>query len=287
MGGRRLQGFEYYLGIGAFAGIMAGMLGVGGGIVIVPSLIWVFLSFGFALDYVPQLAIGTSLATILFTTLSATRVHHSASVVDWVVFNQMFFGLIAGVVIGAWVASYLSGVILQGLFGVFLFYAAWRMIQFRASSANNHSVKANPDIVKKDIEDNQSDGQMPMYAMGGVIGLVSSFFGIGGGTLTVPFLRSRQVPIRRAVGTSAACGIPIAVVGSISYMVAGWGRPDLPTGAVGYIYWPALLGVWLSSIIGAQVGAKLSHRMEAQWLSGIFALLLCVVAVKLIVSSIT
>lgn len=258
-----MQALEWYLMLGAIAGTLAGLLGVGGGLIIVPALILIFQSLNFHDAVLTHMAIGSSLATITLTAMSSIRTHHQAGKVDWSIMRRLSVGIVLGVALGAWIADALPGTALQGLFGLFTLWAAVQM-GFRLKPKPNRSLP-------------QSGG---MVVAGGVIGTVSSLFGIGGGSLTVPFLVWCQVAMQRAVGTSAACGLPIAVIGSISYMVMGWEEAGLPGMTTGYVYWPAVLGIVMTSTLFAHLGAKWAHRLPADRLKRFFALLLGVIGVK-------
>lgn len=243
-----------YLLLGAVAGVLAGLLGVGGGLVIVPVLVALWKMDGLTAAHIMQLAVGTSLATIVFTSISSVRAHHRKGAVLW----PAFWRLAPGVVIGAWlsaaVAVHLPGAALKDVFGVFELLVALQMgFGVRAS--------AHRDL----------PGRWGMGLAGAVIGAVSSIIGIGGGTMTVPFLSWCSVSMQRAIGTSAACGLPIAVGGTLGYIAMGWGADGLPAWSAGYVYLPALLGISAASIVFAPLGAALAHRMSTQLLRRIFA----------------
>jgi len=248
-----------YALLGAFAGTLAGLLGVGGGLVIVPVLI--FLWQPEVLGGVPlggsqamQLAIGTSLAVIVFTSMSSVSAHHRRGSVLWPVFWRLTPGILVGAFLGAKLASSLPQDALKTVFGLFELLVAAQM----SVAAHRMKQRAMP-------------GPIGMGLVGAVIGSVSALVGIGGGTMTVPFLSACRVRMQHAVGTSAACGLPIAVGGALSYVVLGWGNAQLPTGSVGFVYGPALLGIAVTSMLFAPLGAALAHRLPTSVLKKIFA----------------
>jgi uncharacterized membrane protein YfcA len=253
-----------YLATGAAAGLLAGLFGLGGGVILVPALIWVFGHMGVASDWIPHLAVGTSLATIIGTGGASAHAHHRRGAVRWDLFRR----LAPGIVLGAWLGAALAGLLpelwLKRLFAVFLLYVGATLLLGSAAPA----ARALP-------------GRLGLGLTGVGIGALSALVGIGGGTLTVPFLVRSGLDLRRAVATSAACGVPIAVAGAIGFVVMGWGRAGLPAGATGFVYWPAVLTILLASIPTAPLGARLAHGLPLAVLRRLFALLLLGVAVRL------
>ncbi|MCG8668116.1 MAG: sulfite exporter TauE/SafE family protein [Pseudomonadales bacterium] len=252
--------------LGVVAGLIAGLLGVGGGIVIVPVLIFTFQLLQFSEQVLTHMAVGTSLATIIITSFGSVKQHHAKGAVRWDIFKSLAVGLAIGAFAGAEVADLLNGRILQILFGGFALLIAMQMALGLAPNAR----RGLPN-------------QVGLMASGGVIGVASAVFGIGGGSLTVPFLTLCNVKMQEAVGTSSAGGMPIAIAGAIGFVLAGWGVQTLPSFSVGYIYLPALLGIGITSIIFSQVGAKLAHRLPATTLKRCFAVILVFVGIKLII----
>ncbi|WP_211455299.1 sulfite exporter TauE/SafE family protein [Collimonas antrihumi] len=259
--------FFSYIALGAGTGILAGLLGIGGGIVIVPALIFLFSMQGMAPDYVQHLALGTSMASILFTSLSSLRSHHAHGAVDWAIVKRITPGILIGTLLGAWLASKLSSEILKMIFIGFVYFVAAQML---------FNIKPKPSRALP-----QSSG---MLMSGGVIGVFSSFVGIGGGTLLVPFMTNCNVPLRRVIGTSAAIGFPIALAGSIGFIASGFGNAALPRLSIGFIYLPALLGIALVSMMTAPIGARLAHALPVSRLKKMFALLLIAVGTKMLLS---
>lgn len=254
-----------YLLLGAGAGVLAGLFGVGGGLVIVPVLAWVFIEQGMDADLIMHLAIGTSLATIWVTSLASIRAHHRRGAVQWPLVRGLIPGILVGGLLGAWVADLLPTLALRRFFGVFEILVALQMLWAREYKAHF-----------------AAPGKLGLSAAGGLIGTVSALLGIGGGTLTVPYLVWIGVAMRQAVATSAACGLPIAVAGSVGFVLAGWGEPGLPRYSSGYVYWPAWAGVAFASSLTAGLGAYLAHRLPTRLLRRLFAVLLAVVGLKML-----
>ena len=257
--------YALYLCLGIVAGLISGLFGLSGGVVIVPILIFTFAAQGFSPDILTHLAIGTSLATIIVTSISSIFAHHKRSAVLWPVVIWLTPGIIFGAACGATFAASIGGPLLQLSFGVFLCLVAMTMV----FSLQPDGVRSLPGIVGKSI-------------MGAVIGFVSSIFGIGGGSLSVPGLSWFKVPMKNAVATSAACGLPIAVSGTFTYLVQGWGEVNLPVGAWGFVYVPAFIGIVCASAFSAKWGARLAHQLPADILRLGFAVLLLVVGVRFI-----
>lgn len=255
-----------YLALGAFAGVMAGLLGVGGGLIIVPVLAWIFHGQGMATAIVMHLAIGTSLATIVLTSIASVRAHHQHGAVLWPVVWRLTPGIIVGTWLGAAVASALPSAALSRIFAVFVLAVAAQMA-FGAKPAPQRGLP----------------GAVGMTVTGGIIGAVSAIVGIGGGSLTVPFLTWCNTAMRQAVATSAACGFPIALAGSLGFIVTGWQVLERPAWSLGYVYLPALVGVAAASMLSAPLGAKLAHTLPTATLKKVFAVFLALVGTKMLI----
>ncbi|MGS2724335.1 sulfite exporter TauE/SafE family protein [Porticoccus sp. GXU_MW_L64] len=253
-----------YLLLGVFAGFLGGLFGLGGGVVIVPLLIISFSAQGFDPQILTHLAIGTSLATIVITSISATWIHHRNNAVLWNVFVQLAPGIAIGAALGGVIAALLSGAVLQLAFGVL-------MVAVAIQSGLALKPKAHRDL----------PGGLANGAAGGAIGVLSALFGIGGGSLTTPYLLWCNQSIHRAIATSAACGLPIGLFSAVSFMAAGWGK-ELPQGALGYIYLPAFVGIALAATVSARWGAGLAHRLPAVLLRRLFALVILVFGMRFI-----
>ncbi len=259
--------FSLYLALGALAGTLAGLFGIGGGLVIVPVLIFSLGLQGISPDIAAHMAVGTSLATIVFTSLSSIRTHHLHGAIRWEIFRPMAVGIVIGALIGAWTASLLSGPTLELIIGVFVIFVGFKML-FNIDPKPSRSV---PDV-------------KGLGLAGALIGWASAIFGIGGGTLTVPYLSRCNVKMQHAVGVSAACGLPIALSGALGNLWTGWNDPALPEYSLGFIYLPALFGIILTSVVFARVGATLAHRLNATLLKRFFAVLLLLVGLRFLLS---
>lgn len=255
----------YYFLLGSVAGLVAGLLGVGGGLIIVPALVLLLGMQGIDPMHIMHIAIGTSLATIIVTSISSSWAHHRHGAVQWWVFARLSPGIVVGALLGAVIADYLSADILRRVFGVFELIVAAQML----TGARPNAHRAVP-------------GTAGMFGAGSVVGAISSVVGIGGGTMTVPFLVWCNVAMRKAVATSAACGLPIAIAGASGYILTGWNESGLPAWSSGYIYWPAFGGIVVMSIIFAPLGAWLAHRLPVASLKKIFALLLFVIGIRML-----
>ena len=254
-----------YIGIGVFAGVLAGLLGVGGGLVIVPLLGFAFAAQGLPPEHIQHLALGTSLATIIFTSISSFMSHHRRGAVEWAAVRRIAGGIVGGTFGGTWIAAGLSTGWLKWFFAGFLIVVAAQMLL---------DFKPKPSRTLP--------GAAGMLATGGGIGFISSLVGIGGGTMSVPFLVWCNLPVRSAIGTSAAIGFPIALAGAAGYVVNGWGAAGLPAGSLGYVYLPALVAVSAASAATAPMGAWLAHRLPVRPLKRGFAVFLLAVAGRLI-----
>lgn len=258
--------FLLYLVLGAAAGVLAGLFGVGGGIIIVPVLVLSFTAQGVDPQVLTHLAVGTSLATIIFTSINSVMEHHRKGAVQWPIFAWMTLGILLGAGLGSLTAASIQGPMLQKIIGVFAIVIAIQM----ALDLKPRASRAVPS-------------KLGLTAAGGVIGWASAIFGIGGGTLNVPFLTWRSLPMQQAVATSSACGLPIAVASALSFMLIGWSQPQLPEWSLGYVYLPAMVGIAFTSMFFARFGARLAHKLSPRLLKRLFALLLLCVGVSFLV----
>lgn len=254
-----------YLGFGAVAGLLAGLLGVGGGLVVVPIVSFTLVQMGCPIEHIQHIAVGTSFSTIVFTSISSFSAHHKRGSVAWPIVFKISPAIVIGVLVGGYVASFLHTTWLQIIFLLFLSYAASQMLL---------------DIKPKSSR--ELPGTVGLGAAGGFIGFISSLVGIGGGTLIIPFLTWCNVPMRMAVGSSAAIGLPIAVTGAVIYVVTGWGVEGLPEYSFGYIYLPALIGIATASVLTAPLGSAISHRLPIPMLKKAFAALIIVVGLRML-----
>jgi uncharacterized protein len=256
-----------YLLIGLLAGVIGGLMGLGGGIVIVPALYFLFVWQGFPAEVVMQLAVATSLATIIFTAISSTRAHHLRGAVLWSAVRGLTPGIIIGAVLGGFIVALVPSDTLRVAFGLFEIAVAAQI----AFSARPPPQRTLP-------------GRGGQFAAGGLIGSLSTILGIGGGTLTVPFLLWCNTGIHKAVATASACGLPIALVGTITLIISGWQQPDLPADTLGFVYWPAAAAIIVASIIAAPWGVRLAHALPVNILRRVFAVVLALIGLRMILS---
>lgn len=254
-----------YLAIGAAVGFLAGLLGIGGGMVMVPMLFFVFSAKGFPHEQLMHFALATGLATIAFTSLSSVRAHHRHQSVDWRVASAMAPGIVAGSLGAALVAGFVPTRPLAMFFTAFMFYASAQMF-FEAKPAPTRGLP----------------GTAGLFAVGAGIGGVSSILAAGGAFLSIPFLLRCNVPLRRAIGTAAANGFPIAVAGTVGYVLHGLRVPDLPAGSLGFVYLPALALIVAASIPIAPLGARVAHRLPVRRLRVVFSLMLLALALRML-----
>jgi uncharacterized membrane protein YfcA len=246
--------------LGVAVGFMSGLFGIGGGFTIVPVLVEVFTREGFAVRHVLPTAIGTSAATIVFTTFASARAHHARGAVDWPIVRAMAPGLVVGSLIGPQIASALPFAVMAAVFGSFTWLTALRMVRSR------------PPVATRTLP-----GAFAMSAMGAVIGLFAGLVGTGGAFLAVPFLTRCNIKVHTAVASSAAMGLPIATAATLGYIAAGLRHSDgLPPYAIGYVYLPAVVVIVACSVVLAPVGARVAHAWSQQRLRRAFAALLAV-----------
>ena len=262
--------YAWFIVAGAFAGLCAGLFGVGGGMVIVPVLVWIFTVYNFSPEVVTHLAIGTSLATIVVTSISSLTAHNKRGGVRWDIWRNMALGLVIGSLIGAGVADAIDGDVLQAIIGVGALLIAFKMLFL---SNKEQPSKPLPPVGIQ-------------FGAGASIGLASSIFGIGGGSLTVPFLNWAGLSMKQSVGTAAACGLPIALAGAVGFAWFGKGMVNLPDGTIGFVHITGFLFISAASFVTAKVGAKLAHQLPALMLKRAFGILLLFAGGQLLLSSI-
>ncbi len=262
--------YVWFLLAGAFAGVCAGLFGVGGGLIIVPVLMAIFKAYGYPSEVITHLAVGTSLATIVVTSISSMQSHHKRGGVRWDVWRNMSGGLVLGSLFGAFVAEKLKSQQLAILIASMALFMGIKMLMAKKS-----------DAVAK--------GSLPpapvQFGVGGLIGMASAVFGIGGGSFTVPFLSRFGLTMQQAVGTSAACGLPIAIAGALGFMFFGKDVQGLPREAIGFVHITAFVCISVMSFIFAKVGAKLAHQLPASTLKRMFGGLLLIVGSKMMWSA--
>lgn len=252
--------FELAL-LGIATGFLAGLLGIGGGMLMVPFITILLTDKGYPAEYTVKMAVATSLATICFTSLSSVRAHHRRGAVRWPIVRLLAPGIVLGSLIGAQLAVALPGKVVSVLFSIFVAFSATQMFL-------NRRPKPSRTL----------PGRIGTFSMGGLIGILSSLVGAGGAFISVPFMTWCNVRIHEAVGTSAALGFPIALAGTLGYIWAGQDMPQMPPGSIGYLYLPGLVVISLASISTAPLGARTAHGMDIRPLQKVFAGVLYVLA---------
>jgi uncharacterized membrane protein YfcA len=256
-----------YLAIGLIAGFLAGLLGIGGGALVVPMLVFAFTAQQFPPEHLLHLALGTSMATIVFTSISSMRAHDAHGAVDWRIARALAPGMLAG--------SF-GAALLAGLMPTRMLAMAFTALAFAVGT------QLLLDLKPKNTR--ELPGTAGIFAAGAVIGGVSSLAAAGGAFLAIPFLAWCNVPLRRAIGTASATGLPIALSGSAGYMVQGWSAAGLPAASLGYVYLPALGLVSVMSMLAAPFGARLAHRLPVRRLRMVFALMFYALAARMLAS---
>ncbi len=244
--------------LGLCTGFLAGLLGIGGGMLMVPFMTLIMSHRGISGDLAVKMAIATSMATIMFTSMASVRAHHRRGAVRWDIVKSLAPGImLGGALASVGMFSVLKGAYLAVFFGLFVSYSATQMLRNKKPQAH----RAMP-------------GPAGQVAAGGVIGFLSGLVGAGGGFVSVPFMVSRNVPMHNAVGTSAALGFPIALANTVGYIVSGSALEGLPDGSLGYVWLPALAVIGACSVLTAPWGAKIAHRLPVALLKRVFAVLL-------------
>ena len=250
-----------FLVLGAAVGFAAGLLGIGGGMLLVPFITLLLTAKHFNPELIVHMAIATSLATIMFTSISSVRAHHKRGAVSWHIVKLLAPGILIGSWIGPWIGKQMNSTMLAAFFGVFVMSSATQMLLDKKPSAT------------RDLP-----GTGGMFAAGGGIGVLSGLVGAGGGFVSVPFMSWCNVKIHNAVATSAALGFPIALAGTLSNVYYGLQMPGLLEGSLGFIYLPALLVISAASVFTAPLGARTAHRLPVKSLKKVFAVMLYALA---------
>ncbi|AGH39407.1 Permease [Bibersteinia trehalosi USDA-ARS-USMARC-188] len=257
--------FISFLILGAVAGFLAGLFGIGGGMIIVPTLVWLLPQMGVANELLMSIALGTSFATIVFTTFSAAQRHNKLGNVEWSVAKFFVPALMTAVFISGLLVSDLPKEIMTKIFGTLVLYMAIKMF-----------LALKPKQTETKPMTTQS-----MLIGGGIIGVLSSFAGIAGGAFIVPFLNSRGVELKRAIGTSSFCGCLLGAAATISFIISGWKNPNLPEYSLGYVYLPALFGIAATSIFTSKIGASMANKLPVATLKKAFAIMLMLIALNM------
>ena len=252
------------LGLGT--GFLAGLLGIGGGMVMVPFLTRILIQRGVSSDLAVKMAIATAMATILFTSLSTMRAHQRRGAIRWDIVRGMAPGIVlGGLAAGAGVFALVKGQALALFFAVFVGYTATQMLRATAPKPSR-----------------QLPGRAGQAAVGGGIGFLAGLVGAGGAFIAVPFMTRCNVPIHNAVATGAAIGFPIALASTAGYVIGGWTQPAPLAGALGFLYLPALAAVSLASVSIAPLGARVAHALDVRQLRRIFAVMLYLLAADML-----
>jgi uncharacterized membrane protein YfcA len=252
------------IALGSIVGFLAGLLGIGGGLIIVPALVYLLPLVGVSSEVVMPMALGTSLGAIVITSTSAALAHHRQKNIPWHLARQLMILVAVGALMGAFIADSLSSEALTGFFSfVVILLAAYMLLSINASK--ERSLPAS----------------YVLQALSFITGVISSLMGIAGGAILVPSLSFFGVPVRHAIGIATACGVMVALFGSLGYIITGFNLPNLPEWSVGYLYFPALLGIVLSSSIFAPIGVKYASKLPIKTLKKFFAVFLIIVAIKM------
>ncbi len=249
---------------GIFAGSAAGLFGIGGGIIVVPALEFIFLRMGFPLSIAMHVAIGTSLGIMITTSLASVITHHRRGAVRWDIFRKMVLGIAVGACLGTVAISQLPGKTLHIAFAVFLFISAIQLFM-------KLRPKKRPHLP-----------HLPFFSLiASLIGFIAAALGIGGSIMTVPLLVIFDIDILFAIATASACSLPIAIVGSLTSIYTGWHHPLLPSSSIGFVDLKAVIIVTITSMLFAYLGARLAHRTNPVLLRSLFAFLLIFISLQM------
>lgn len=256
-----------YAVTGALVGFLAGLLGIGGGMTLVPILAALFTAQMLTADHNVHLALATAMASAAFTSSASVREHHKHGAVDWTIVKRMVPGMMTGSLLSTFASGWISQRALAIAFAVIVYVAATQML-----------------LGKKPKAARSLPGPGPMFAIGAVIGVLSGLVSAGGTFLIMPVMLYCGVAMHTAIGTGAAIGIPVTVIGTLGYIAAGWRVADLPEYHLGFVFLPALAALVAGSIFTAPMGARLAHKLPVTTLKRIFALLMYALATKMVVS---
>lgn len=250
---------------GSIAGFIAGLFGIGGGIIVIPVTLWVLNSQQVNQEHIQHIAIGTSFTVMLFTTFVSSLAQYKQKAILWSVLKPMAPGIILGSFTGSFLASYIPSKNLQVVFIAFCYLIALRtLLGFKAKSSWSLPGKAG------------------LFGVSSSIGTLSSLLGIGGGILNVPFMLASKIPIKQAIGTSAALSWTISLIGVISYLILGLKTPNLPEGTLGFCYLPIAITLAITTSLFAPLGVKLAHKLPSKFLQSLFAILILVVSTQIL-----
>jgi uncharacterized membrane protein YfcA len=258
--------FIMYMLCGALMGFFAGLLGIGGGIIGIPLLLLLFNMQGMSQSVAMHMAIGTLFTTVMVTSISTIYSHYKKSMILFPIFKKILIGTLVGCVLGILISNHLSATILQRIFGIFLLILAFYMLL-------NIEIKS----------DREFPGKINVFIITLMIGTVSGMLGLGGGVLIVPYLMWCGISIRYAIATASACIFPVAMVGTIGYMLSGVAMSGAPELSTGYIYWPAFVGISLVSVLFAPLGVKVAHLISASLLRKSFCVFLVCMGLNMLI----
>jgi uncharacterized membrane protein YfcA len=256
-----------YVLVGAFVGFLAGLFGIGGGMTMVPILAALFTAQSLSPEHAVHLALGTGMASVMFTGSASMLEHHRHNAVDWTIVTRMAPGMVAGTLLSTVASGWISQRALAMAFAVIVYGGATQMLLGRKPSAAR-----------------KLPGSLARFAVGVAIGVISGLVSAGGTFLTVPFMLFCGVAMHTAIGTGAALGIPVAIVGTIGYVASGLTSGQLPDYSLGFVYLPALAALVVGSVVTAPFGARAAHRLPVATLRRLFAVLLFVLATRMLVS---
>lgn len=262
-----IQTIIYFLALGSFVGVISGLFGIGGGGIIVPVLTAIFLSHGISEQNVVHLALGTSMAIIIITSISSIKAQQKKKAIVWDVVKMMTPGIIIGTFLATFIASKLDSFYLSIIFAVFMFYSS--IIMF---------------IGKKPKPDTKVFSNKTHFFSGGIIGALSSLVSIGGGILSVPYLLAQNIDIKKAIATSSAIGFPIALCGTLGYIINGWANTSMDTLTLGFVNLPAFVCVAVASFLTAPIGVALVHKIDVNLMKKLFSLIPLLLSIKMIYS---
>jgi uncharacterized membrane protein YfcA len=258
------------LALGCFTGFLAGLLGIGGGMLMVPFMTLILSHHGIDAAMAVKMAIATSMATIMFTSLSSIRAHHRRGAIRWDLVRTLAPGItVMALLTGAFIYPLVKGATLAFIFGIFVAFSATQML-----------------LGKKPQASRQMPGTAGRLAAGGVIGTVSGLVGAGGGFISVPFMTWCNIPMHNAVATSAALGFPIAIASTLGNVIGGWSVVNPLPGGFGYLWLPALLVIATASVLLAPLGARAAHAMEVRQLKRAFGVMLYMLAAYMLFKAI-
>lgn len=259
-----LEMFLYCLGLGGVVGFLAGLFGIGGGLIIVPCLVYLLPIVGVPDDLLMSVALGTSFSTIVVTTFSAAQRHHKLGNVDWQIATYFIPTLMLFVFAASFIIGNLPKEVMSKIFSIMVLYLALKMLFTLRKSTKTKPLTKFSTLVA-----------------GAIIGVLSSMAGIAGGAFIVPFLNSRGLEMKRAIGTSSLCGCLLGIAGTLSYIINGFNQPHLPEYSLGFVYLPALLGIVLTSFFTSKLGANAANVLPVPILKRAFAILLVGIAINM------